>query len=250
MILALLVVTLGVSFLALRRRKKPDFIASFAGKHVLITGASSGIGLALSKKSLEEGAFVTLVARNSAKLEQAAGSLLKDLQCSPDRILTKVPPKKLNPTSSRQQQLQGLLMSRMKCGPIRPALTDPLQSFFSQVADVGDYASIARVMEEALAWRPIDVLMCNAGVTRTGFFEDVKLKDINSIVQTNLLGAIYTVHASLPSLKQHSRAHPVSIVFIASLASLVSMKESIVMLLQAASCLALTDTSTHHDVLP
>jgi NADPH:quinone reductase-like Zn-dependent oxidoreductase len=47
MILALLVVTLGVSFLVLRRRKKPDFIASFAGKHVLITGASSGIGLAL-----------------------------------------------------------------------------------------------------------------------------------------------------------------------------------------------------------
>jgi NADP-dependent 3-hydroxy acid dehydrogenase YdfG len=138
----------------------------------------------------------------------------------------------------------------MKCGPIRPALTDPLESFFSQVADVGDYASIARVMEEALAWRPIDVLMCNAGVTRTGFFEDVKLKDINCIVQTNLLGAIYTVHASLPSLKQHSRTHPVSIVFIASLASLVSMKENIVMLLQAASCLALTDTSTHHDFLP
>jgi 3-dehydrosphinganine reductase len=95
MILALLVVTLGVSFLVLRRRKKPDFIASFAGKHVLITGASSGIGLALSKKSLQEGAFVTLVARNSAKLEQAAGSLLKDLQCSPDRILTKVPPKQI-----------------------------------------------------------------------------------------------------------------------------------------------------------
>jgi NADP-dependent 3-hydroxy acid dehydrogenase YdfG len=105
-------------------------------------------------------------------------------------------------------------------------------------------------MEEALAWRPIDVLMCNAGVTRTGFFEDVKLKDINSIVQTNLLGAIYTVHASLPSLKQHSRTHPVCIVFIASLASLVSMKENIVMLLPAASCLQLIDTSTHHDVLP
>jgi hypothetical protein len=28
------------------------------------------------------------------------------------------------------------------------------------------------------------------------------------------------------------------------------MKENIVMLLQAASCLALTDTSTHQDVLP
>jgi 3-dehydrosphinganine reductase len=188
MVLALAVcTTLGISFIILATRifnkkmKKPksdrNFIPSLSGKHVLITGASTGIGLSLSKKSLQEGAFVTLVARKRDKLEEAARFLVKEVQCSPNRILTKI-------------------------------------------ADVGDYAAIARVIEEALTWRPIDVLICNAGITRSGFFEDVSVEDLNAVVQTNLLGTVYPVHAALPSLKERSRSHPVAIVFIGSLASL------------------------------
>jgi NADPH:quinone reductase-like Zn-dependent oxidoreductase len=100
MMLALAVcTTLGISFIILATRifnkmKKPksdrNFIPSLSGKHVLITGASTGIGLSLSKKSLQEGAFVTLVARKSDKLEEAARFLIKEVQCSPNRILTKV----------------------------------------------------------------------------------------------------------------------------------------------------------------
>jgi 3-dehydrosphinganine reductase len=74
------------------RRKKPNFISSFSGKHVFITGASSGIGLSLSKQFLSEGAFVTLVARNSGRLEDAAKFLLKEVQCSSDQFRTKVRP--------------------------------------------------------------------------------------------------------------------------------------------------------------
>jgi NADP-dependent 3-hydroxy acid dehydrogenase YdfG len=99
-------------------------------------------------------------------------------------------------------------------------------AFFLQIADVGDYAAIARVIEEALTWRPIDVLICNAGITRSGFFEDVSVEDLNAVVQTNLLGTVYPVHAALPSLKERSRSHPVAIVFIGSLASLVSSHDS------------------------
>ncbi|CAM6026085.1 unnamed protein product [Sphagnum balticum] len=199
MMLALAVcTTLGISFIILATRifnkmKKPksdrNFIPSLSGKHVLITGASTGIGLSLCKKSLQEGAFVTLVARKSDKLEEAARFLVKEVQCSPDRILTK------NTTLVRG-------------------------AFFLQIADVGDYAAIARVIEEALTWRPIDVLICNAGITRSGFFEDVSVEDLNAVVQTNLLGTVYPVHAALPSLKERSRRHPVAIVFIGSLASL------------------------------
>lgn len=160
------------------RRKKPNFISSFSGKHVFITGASSGIGLSLSKQFLQEGAFVTLVARNSGRLEDAAKFLLKEVQCSSDQFRTKV-------------------------------------------ADVGDYAVIRRVIEEAFAWRPIDVLICNAGLLRTAYFEDLKLQDINDLMQTNVMGSVYPVHAALPSLKQRSRTHPICIVFVASLASLI-----------------------------
>jgi NAD(P)-dependent dehydrogenase (short-subunit alcohol dehydrogenase family) len=51
--------------------------------------------------------------------------------------------------------------------------------------------------------------------------EDFSVEDINTVVQTNLLGSIYPVHAILPQLKLRSRDHPISIVFIGSLASLV-----------------------------
>ncbi len=95
-----------------------------------------------------------------------------------------------------------------------------------QVADVGDYAVIRRVIEEAFAWRPIDVLICNAGLLRTAYFEDLKLQDINDLMQTNVMGSVYPVHAALPSLKQRSRTHPICIVFVASLASLVKKQKS------------------------
>ncbi|QHI96527.1 SDR family oxidoreductase [Xylophilus rhododendri] len=45
------------------------------GKHVLITGASRGIGLACAQAFLEEGARVSLVARNAEVLGQAADGL-------------------------------------------------------------------------------------------------------------------------------------------------------------------------------
>ncbi|WPB59245.1 SDR family oxidoreductase [Xylophilus sp. GOD-11R] len=45
------------------------------GKHVLITGASKGIGLACARAFLDEGATVSLIARNADTLREAADSL-------------------------------------------------------------------------------------------------------------------------------------------------------------------------------
>ncbi len=45
------------------------------GKRVLITGGSSGIGLAIAKKCLSEGATVVITGRNQTKLQTAAGEL-------------------------------------------------------------------------------------------------------------------------------------------------------------------------------
>lgn len=92
----------------------------------------------------------------------------------------------------------------------------------TQAADVGDYSAIAEVIKQSYEWRPIDVLICNAGLTRSGFLEDVSVEDMNTVVQTNLLGSVFPVHAALPQLKQRSSDHPISIVFVGSLASLVS----------------------------
>ncbi|KAI5061337.1 hypothetical protein GOP47_0023842 [Adiantum capillus-veneris] len=160
--------------------KKAVFIKSLQDKHVFITGASSGIGLAIAKKCLLEGAFVTFVSRSLKNLEGAADKLLEETQCGRDKIQY-------------------------------------------QVADVGDYAAITASVRQALLWKPIDVLVCNAGLTRGGYLEKSSLEDIDTVIRTNLNGSIYPLHEALPSLKEHSATHPVSIVFISSLASFMFM---------------------------
>ncbi len=60
----LLAVTLLLFFGRRRRR-------SLRGRHVVITGGSSGIGKALVKRAAEEGANVTIVARNWERLARA-----------------------------------------------------------------------------------------------------------------------------------------------------------------------------------
>lgn len=45
------------------------------GKRVLVTGGSSGIGLAIAKKCLSEGATVVITGRNEEKLQVVAGKL-------------------------------------------------------------------------------------------------------------------------------------------------------------------------------
>jgi 3-dehydrosphinganine reductase len=49
---------------------------SLRGQHVLITGGSSGIGLALARQSASEGAKLTLVARDGARLAAARTTIL------------------------------------------------------------------------------------------------------------------------------------------------------------------------------
>jgi short-subunit dehydrogenase len=57
---------------ALRRRR---LHARLAGRHVWITGASQGLGLAIARAALAAGARVTLTSRSAARLSAAAAGL-------------------------------------------------------------------------------------------------------------------------------------------------------------------------------
>lgn len=48
---------------------------SYAGKNVLITGGSTGIGLALAKEFLQRGCNITIVARTKSIIDDAVESL-------------------------------------------------------------------------------------------------------------------------------------------------------------------------------
>jgi NAD(P)-dependent dehydrogenase (short-subunit alcohol dehydrogenase family) len=50
-------------------------VSEFGGRHVLVTGASTGIGLATAGLLASRGAHVFLIARNAAKLAKAADSI-------------------------------------------------------------------------------------------------------------------------------------------------------------------------------
>lgn len=61
-------------FLKLIVRPRPITIP-IKSRHVFITGGSSGIGLALARQAANEGAHVTILARNPKKLEEAKISI-------------------------------------------------------------------------------------------------------------------------------------------------------------------------------
>jgi 3-dehydrosphinganine reductase len=58
----------------------------FSQKHVLITGGSSGIGLAVAKQFVQKGAHVHLFARREQALEEAR-LLLEEYRFSPDQVI-------------------------------------------------------------------------------------------------------------------------------------------------------------------
>jgi len=51
---------------------------ALSGKHVIITGGSSGIGLSLAVKLVKKGCSVTLFARDEKKLKSAVDQLEKN----------------------------------------------------------------------------------------------------------------------------------------------------------------------------
>merc|ERR1711942_278819 len=65
---------------------------SIKGRHVVITGGSSGIGLACAKECARRGARITLIARDPRKLEKAKEEVQKefldrDYRSDSDRVI-------------------------------------------------------------------------------------------------------------------------------------------------------------------
>lgn len=125
-----------------------------AGKVVVVTGASSGIGEATAVALAERGAKVAAVARRRDRLERLAARVAG----SAGEVL-------------------------------------------SLEADVVNERQLRNAIEQAGdRWGGIDAVVANAGVMLLGPVREADTDDWRRMVEVNVLGAMYSIHAVLPYL--------------------------------------------------
>lgn len=130
-------------------------------KIALITGGSSGIGLALGKRMVQQGASVVLVARNVDKLEAAADSLRTE-------------PSVKNGTS------QVLTLS-------------------ADVGDKAALDRLPQTVVDKLGG--LDILVNNAGVNHRGPVHTVTPEQMAQVIEVNLVAPVYLSRRALDVLR-------------------------------------------------
>ncbi len=66
--------------------------------------------------------------------------------------------------------------------------------------NVASYANVDKTIKKILTNHKIDCLINNAGITSFKLAEENSIKEIDSIINTNLLGSIYTIKSILPKM--------------------------------------------------
>jgi NAD(P)-dependent dehydrogenase (short-subunit alcohol dehydrogenase family) len=140
------------------------------GQVVVITGGSSGLGLALAHRFGQAGVKLVLAARNEAQLQQAERALLS-------------------------------------AGSIADA-----RDILLVACDLSDAKQAAYLIDETLSSFGVpDILINNAGIIEVGPVESQPLEVFERAMAVNFFGALYTIHALLPSLLRRRRGSIVNI---------------------------------------
>ncbi len=137
-------------------------------KAIWVTGASSGIGKAISKKFAENNLNVIGSARRSNLIES------------------------INQKLSDSQKVVALKN------------------------DVSNFEDVKKTVNEIQSNFEIDCLINNAGISAFKSFTDTSLEEIQSIIDVNLLGSIYTTKAVLPEMIKRKSGTIINILSVAS----------------------------------
>lgn len=131
------------------------------GKVAIVTGASSGIGLATVKEFASRGASVVLAARNTSKLESTVQEL----------------------NSQYGNDVNG--KSR----------------FIAVTADVSKEEDCKNLVVKSVEhFGRIDILVNNAGISMRAMFKDLDLSVIRNLMDVNFWGTVYCTKYALPYL--------------------------------------------------
>ena len=129
------------------------------GKVAIVTGASSGIGLATVKEFASRGASVVLAARNTSKLESTVQEL----------------------NSQYSNDVNG--KSR----------------FIAVTADVSKEEDCKNLVAKSVEhFGRIDILVNNAGISMRAMFKDLDLSVIRNLMDVNFWGTVYCTKYALP----------------------------------------------------
>jgi len=191
-----------------------------AERAALVTGGSSGIGLAIARALGEDGYGVTISARRPDKLEAAAEGLRADgldVHSVPAMMGEEEQIVALVTGGSRgigRATAEALLERGFKvyfCGRSPDLLEETQQQLFirypgrvaSRLCDVRSQSAV----EEMVGWIEqesgrLDVLVNNAGLGRFGPVDELSGDDFREVIETNLLGAFYAIHAVAPIMKR------------------------------------------------
>jgi NAD(P)-dependent dehydrogenase (short-subunit alcohol dehydrogenase family) len=135
---------------------------------ILITGTSSGIGLATALELARHGHTVCAAMRNPARAPELA-------------------------TTAARERL--------------PLTVHTL--------DVDSDTSVSEAIAALLAGAPIDALVNNAGIERSGAIEDLSMEDFRACMETNYFGALRCIRAVIPAMRQARRGCIVNISSVA-----------------------------------
>nr|CAG4643703.1 EOG090X00M6 [Lepidurus arcticus] len=134
---------------------------SLVGKHVLITGGSSGIGKELAKEAIKLGANVSLLARTKSKLDQTVEEL--------------------------RPLIRNVKIQQILAFPVDVSGSyDKVEDVISQAQDL---------------FGPVHMLVNCAGTSIPGRFDELPVDDFKYMMNVNYLGAVQTTKAAIKSMK-------------------------------------------------
>ena len=145
----------------------------YKDKVVIVTGASSGIGLASVKNFAMLGAKVVLASRSIDKLEKIADELGQQTTVNGQQSDSK-----LNGQCQSQQS-----------------------KFLCIKTDVTKEEDCKNLIEKTIEiFGKIDILVNNAGISMRAVFKDLDLNVMRSLMDTNFWGTVYCTKYALPYL--------------------------------------------------
>ncbi|MDX3781139.1 SDR family oxidoreductase [Streptomyces europaeiscabiei] len=166
--------------------------------HVIVTGGSSGIGLATARLLAARGAKLSLIARGAARLDTAAKQVSAAATDAPAAS-------RRTPTAA-----QGTPTAAQRT------------SVAARAADVADQAALNRAIAELEAEQaqPCDILITSAGLARPGHFLDLPDDVFRQMIEVDYFGTLHALRAVAPGMVERGQG---SVVAVSSAAGLLGI---------------------------